>query len=124
MILNRSKIEGLDSLVLMSQAGMNGGRALVQILNGDDKSIGKLITDTWAVDYNDYPSSAAFSWNDAVHKDERRDKRRKQCNQILQQPQKVYNDDIYVSYRFFDTFGKKVAYEFGYGESYTDLTLK
>jgi len=31
--LNRSKIEGLDSLVLMSQAGMNGGRALVQILN-------------------------------------------------------------------------------------------
>ena len=27
--LNRSKLDGLDSPVLMSQAGMNGGRALV-----------------------------------------------------------------------------------------------
>ena len=47
---------------------MTGGDALVEVLNGTVNPSGKL-TDTWAVDYNDYPSSATFSWNDAVHKD-------------------------------------------------------
>ena len=120
--LNRSKIEGLDSLVLMSQAGMNGGRALVQILNGEVNPSGKL-TDTWAVDYNDYPSSAAFSWNDAVHKDGETTEESNAANTAAT-AEEVYNDDIYVGYRFFDTFGKKVAYEFGYGESYTDFDIK
>ena len=120
--LNRSKIEGLDSLVLMSQAGMNGGRALVQILNGEVNPSGKL-TDTWAVDYNDYPSSAAFSWNDAVHKDGETKEESNAANTAAT-AEEVYNDDIYVGYRFFDTFGKKVAYEFGYGESYTDFDIK
>ena len=120
--LNRAKIEGLDSLVLMSQAGMNGGRALVQILNGEVNPSGKL-TDTWAVDYNDYPSSAAFSWNDAVHKDGET-KEESDAADTAATAEEVYNDDIYVGYRFFDTFGKKVAYEFGYGESYTDFDIK
>ena len=120
--LNRSKIEGLDSLVLMSQAGMNGGRALVQILNGEVNPSGKL-TDTWAVDYNDYPSSATFSWNDAVHKDGETKEESNAANTAAT-AEEVYNDDIYVGYRFFDTFGKKVAYEFGYGESYTDFDIK
>lgn len=120
--LNRGKIEGLDSLVLMSQAGMNGGRALVQILNGEVNPSGKL-TDTWAVDYNDYPSSAAFSWNDAKYPDNATDKEIEAANTAAT-AEEVYNDDIYVGYRYFDTFGKKVAYEFGYGESYTDFDIE
>lgn len=102
--LNRGKIEGLDSLVLMSQAGMNGGHALVEVLNGTVTPSGKL-TDTWAVNYEDYPSSEAFSNRDGNTNEE------------------VYTDDIYVGYRYFDTFGKDVAYEFGYGQSYTDFSI-
>ena len=42
------EIEGLDSLLLMSQAGMRGGDAVVKVLNGEVTPSGKL-TDTWAV---------------------------------------------------------------------------
>ena len=101
---NRGKIEGLDALLLMSQAGQNGGHAVVEVLNGTVNPSGKL-TDTWAVDFTDYPSSAAFSHLDGETLEE------------------LYTDDIYVGYRYFDTFGKAVAYEFGYGDSYTDFDI-
>ena len=101
---NRGKIEGLDSLILMSQAGQNGGRALVEVLNGSVNPSGKL-TDSWAINFEDYPSSDTFSYRDDDTYEE------------------VYADDIYVGYRYFDTFGKEVAYPFGYGSSYTTFDI-
>ncbi len=100
------KIEGLDSLFLMSQGGLEGGNALVKVLNGTVNPSGKL-TDTWAINYKDYPSSYQFSYlDDSITFEE------------------FYRDDIYVGYRYFDTFGITPAYEFGYGESYTDFEVK
>ena len=98
------EIEGLDSLLLMSQAGMRGGDAVVKVLNGEVTPSGKL-TDTWAVNYEDYPSSETFANNDG---------------DITQED---YTDDIYVGYRYFDTFNVTPAYEFGYGLSYTDFNI-
>ena len=96
--------EGLDSLLLMGQGGQEGGNALLDVVTGAVTPSGKL-TDTWAIDYKDYPASATISNNDGNSLEE------------------FYQDDIFVGYRYFDTFGKKVAYEFGYGLSYTDFEI-
>ena len=94
------EIEGLDAMLLMSQAGMEGGNAVVEVLNGTVTPSGKL-TDTWPVNYEDYASAETFGANDG------------------NVDQEDYTDGIYVGYRYFDTFGLDVAYEFGYGLSYT-----
>ena len=91
-------------MLLMSQAGMRGGDAVVKVLNGEVTPSGKL-TDTWAVNYEDYPSSEGFGSNDGNN------------------TQEEYTDDIYVGYRYFDTFNVTPAYEFGYGMSYTDFAM-
>ena len=100
-----SEINGLDSMLLMSQAGMTGGDALVEVLNGTVNPSGKL-TDTWPVNFDDNPSSAGFA------------------NEDENNAQELYNDDIFVGYRYYDTFGKDVAYEFGYGGSYTTFAMQ
>lgn len=57
------EIDGLDAMLLMSQAGMEGGTALVKVLNGEVTPSGKL-TDTWPAAYSDYPSAENFGAND------------------------------------------------------------
>ena len=99
------EIEGLDSMLLMSQAGMRGGDAVTDVLTGKVTPSGKL-TDTWAVNYEDYPSSENFANNDG--------------NTL----QEDYTEGIYNGYRYFDTFGVDVNYEFGYGLSYTDFDIQ
>lgn len=98
------EIEDLDALVLMSQAGMEGGTALAEILTGEATPSGKL-TDTWAVDYSDYPASDIIGDADG------------------DSLQENYEEGIFVGYRYFDSFNITPAYEFGYGLSYTDFEI-
>ena len=100
-----SEIEGVDGLVLMSQAGMEGGNALADILTGKTTPSGKL-TDTWAKNYSDYPATTTIGDNDGDNK------------------QEDYKEGIYVGYRYFDTFNITPAYEFGYGKSYTSFDVE
>ena len=77
---------------------------LSDVLLGTVSPSGKL-TDTWAEDYYDYPSSRNFSHNNGDTSDE------------------YYTDGIYVGYRYFDSFGVKPWYPFGFGLSYTDFSI-
>ncbi len=104
----------VDSLLLMSQAGQESGNALVEVLNGTVTPSGKL-TDTWASKYSYYPASATFANNDGNAATEN------------------YSEGVYVGYRYFDSFYKKinpadpasvVNYPFGYGLSYTSFDIK
>ena len=93
---------GIAALVLMGQAGSESGNALADVLSGRVNPSGRL-TDTWALRYEDYPSSAGFSWRN---------------NNLIEE---YYEDGIYVGYRYFDSFGVKPRYPFGYGLSYTSF---
>ncbi len=94
--------EGISSILLMGQLGNLGGEALADVLLGKETPSGKL-TDTWAKDYEDYPSSKNYSHNNGDVNDE------------------YYTEGIYVGYRYFDTFDVEPEYCFGYGRSYTSF---
>lgn len=100
-----NEIPGIDAVLLISQAGSATGSAVADILSGVVTPSGKLTT-TWAMKYNDYPFSDEFSHNDGNLDDA------------------WYKEDIYVGYRYFDTFDIRPCYEFGYGKSYTSFTSK
>lgn len=95
-------IPGISAVLLLSQLGNISGDVLADVLLGKVNPSGKL-TDTWAKQYSDYPSSAGFSHNDGNVDDE------------------YYTEGIYVGYRYFDTFDIEPLYPFGYGKSYTEF---
>ena len=90
----------IAGLVLMGQAGCDSGRAAADILSGAVNPSGRL-TDSWAYRYEDYPSSRDFSFRNGNLREE------------------YYTDGLYVGYRYFDAFGVRPRYPFGYGLSYT-----
>lgn len=89
------------SAVLMAwQGGMLGGLGTVDVLTGAVNPSGKL-ADTIAAP-EDYPS----------------------YNNFGDEYEAVYEEDIFVGYRYFETFAKdKVIYPFGYGLSYTTFEI-
>ncbi len=91
-----------DAVLYVWQGGMMGGLGTADVLLGNVSPSGKL-TDTIAYEIEDYPSNANFG-------DQDRD---------------VYQEDIYVGYRYFETFAKdKVRYPFGFGLSYTEFAYE
>ncbi len=101
------KDKHIDASIWAGLPGNEGGNALADILTGAVNPSGKLV-DTYAKSWEDYPSSS--HWADSDGTDE-------EGNPIV-----YYTDDIYVGYRYFETFDVPVTYEFGYGLSYTDFT--
>ena len=91
-----------QAVLYVWQGGQEGGSGVVDVLTGKICACGKL-PDTIAADINDYPSTVNFG-----------------------DPFKnYYKEDIYVGYRYFETFAKNnVLYPFGYGLSYTTFEIK
>ena len=98
------EFENIKALLVIVQPGMEGGNAVADILSGKVNPSGKL-ADTWAYEYEDYPNSEKFSHNNGNVETE------------------LYEEGIYVGYRYFDTFEVPVRYGFGYGLSYTDFEI-
>ncbi len=104
----------VHGLIFLGLAGMLAGPALMDILSGDVNPSGRL-TDTWAKDYFDIP--AAKNFYDSA------DKPRLNAESSAY-VDTCYEEDIYVGYRYFHTFHKRVAYPFGYGLSYTNFIIE
>lgn len=96
--------EKVDAILLAWQPGQEGGNALADVLSGKVNPCGRLAT-TFPVKYEDVSSARNFP---GVPPDK---------------PETVvYEEGIYVGYRYFNSFDVKPAYEFGYGLSYTDFS--
>lgn len=95
-------LKGIGAILLMSQPGNISGLALADVLTGKITPSGHL-TATWAENYGDYPCADTFSYRNGDVADE------------------YYHEGIYVGYRYFDSFGVRPAYPFGFGRSYTDF---
>ena len=100
-IIDMSWVEkyGIGAVAYIWQGGQDGGAAVADVLSGKINPSGRL-TDTIAKDIHLYPSVKNFG-NIEYN---------------------LYEEDIYVGYRFFETFRKDdVLYPFGFGLSYTDF---
>lgn len=105
---------GIDAVIWTGLCGMNGGRVVAEILSGEVNPSGKL-PDTWSLTWEEIPSSANFY--QPAKKEERISGA---CTDYLDT---VYEEGLYVGYRYFDTFRKKTAYGFGHGLSYTTFAI-
>ena len=97
--------DNIKGILNISQLGQEGGDALADVLLGKEVPGGKLTT-TWARRYEDYPVSEEYGYlNGNLEKEE-------------------YREGIFVGYRYFDSFDKKVLFPFGFGLSYTSFEIK
>ena len=104
-----------DAILCAWQPGMEGGNSIADLLTGKVCPSGKL-TMTWPIAATDHASTKNFPGqiDDYTF--------RMMAGNKTPIPGHAYTnheEDIYVGYRYFDTFGKNVAYPFGFGLSYT-----
>lgn len=104
-----------DAILLAWQPGQEAGDAIADVLRGKVNPSGKL-ADSFPMAYSDVPSANNFPGTPT----EAEKAAPPEGNGRNRGPsQVVYEEDIYVGYRYYDTFDKPIAYEFGYGLSYT-----
>jgi len=104
-----------DAILIAWQPGQEGGNSVADVLTGKANPSGKL-TMTWPIACTDNPSTKNFP--------QEIDTYTLQDLQVWGRPVQgldysKHEEDIYVGYRYFDTFDRNVAYPFGYGLSYT-----
>lgn len=92
----------IRSVLSVSQPGQEAGRAAADVLYGK-KTPGGRLTATWARRYEDYPCASSFGYLSGDTKNDE------------------YKEGIFVGYRYFDSFGIKPLFPFGYGLSYTSF---
>ena len=98
------ELEGISSnakaLMFMYYSGMEGGRALAEILFGEVNPSGH-IAETFPLKYTDTPVAefGEFPGGESVS----------------------YHEGPFVGYRYYDTFHRAVAFPFGHGLSYTEF---
>ena len=95
-------LDDASSLLYSWYSGMEGGIALAEVIFGDINPSGRL-PETFPISEHDCPAVVLgeFPGGDRVH----------------------YGEDIFVGYRYYDTYDVPVAFPFGYGLSYTDFVM-
>lgn len=91
--------EQVKGILYMGLPGQGGGEAVYCLLTGKANPCGKL-AETWPYEYQDVPSSDIYA----------------------RQKDALYEEGLYIGYRYYDKAGIKVRWPFGYGLSYTTFS--
>lgn len=110
-----------DAILLAWQPGQETGNSIVDVISGKVNPSGKLAS-TFPISYDDVPSSKNFpgvelpvAEADKTEEEPAFAFRRRIPSRV------VYEEDVYVGYRYYDKLNIPTAYEFGYGLSYTQF---
>ncbi len=91
-----------DAILWIGYPGQGAGTAVARVLSGEVNPSGKT-TLTWCLNYASTPAGTHFPGSST---------------------DTVYYEDIYVGYRYYETFDVAVSYPFGYGLSYTTFAYR
>ena len=89
----------VKGILYMGLPGQAGGEAVADLLYGRSNPSGKL-AESWPISYRDVPSSEIYG----------------------KTADALYQEGIYVGYRYYEKAGVPVRWPFGYGLSYTAFT--
>lgn len=104
-----------DAILCAWQPGMEGGNSIADLLTGKVNPSGKL-TMTWPIAATDHPSTKNFPGNIDFYTFKEKSAHKAAISGYTYTN---HEEDIYVGYRYFDSFNRDVAYPFGFGLSYT-----
>ncbi len=105
------------AILLTWQPGMEAGNAVADVLSGSVNPSGKLAT-TFPVQYADVASAKTFPGKEFP-----KQATTGMMGMKLIPAEVIYEEGIYVGYRYYNTFNVKPAFEFGYGLSYTNFSF-
>ena len=108
-----------DAILCAWQPGMEGGNSIADLLTGKVNPSGKL-TMTWPIAATDHASTKNFPGQIDDYSLQMMIGNK---SPIPGHAYTNHDEDIYVGYRYFDTFGRDVAYPFGFGLSYTTFAF-
>ena len=109
-----------DAILCAWMPGQEGGNSVADVLKGMSYPSGKLTT-TFPVSYYDIPSAANFPTH-FVRPEGMTVWAPRTWEMTRNQDYTVYEEGIWVGYRYFNTYNKKVSYPFGYGLSYSEFS--
>ena len=109
----------VDAILCVWQPGEEGGNSVADVLTGKANPSGRL-TMTWPVAATDHPSTRNFPQDMDMYSYR---ETKLWGREIPNEDYTNHEEDIYVGYRYFDTFKREVAYPFGYGLSYTTFAF-
>lgn len=122
----------VDAILCAFEPGQECGNSVMDVLTGKVNPSGRLPM-TWQVAFGDAPADhnfpadyefdmsafrRAFSGGSAKDAAERAQREAEKV-EVKDVDYTLYEEDIYVGYRYFDTYQRPVSYPFGFGLSYT-----
>jgi beta-glucosidase len=105
----------VDAILLAWQPGLEGGNSIADVVSGKVNPSGKLAT-TFPAKYEDEITAKNFPGREIPGTE-----KPGLFGQKLSDAEVIYEEGVYVGYRYYSSFRVPTAYPFGYGLSYTSF---